>query len=86
MICLDNTDFQLRIVLVSSFVLSLGTQNVEGVIAATPELLRKASRRDYKRLASQVSTFRKELRFYKMGFTLVVFVLKLQPIGLINRI
>ena len=39
MICLDYADFQLRIFLVSSFVLRLGTQNVEGAIAATPELL-----------------------------------------------
>ena len=39
--------------------LSLGSQNVEGVIASTPELLGKASPRDYKRLASQVSIIRK---------------------------
>ena len=85
MICLHCTDFQLRIFLVRSFVLSLGTQNVEGVIAATPELLWQASQRDYKRLASQVSVFRKEL-FFKTGFRLVVFVLKLQPIRLVDRV
>ena len=67
-------DFQLRTFLVSSFVLSLGLQNVEGVIAATPELLGKASQRDYKRLASQVSISGKELSF-KMGFRRGVFVL-----------
>ena len=61
--------------LVGSFVPSLGTQNVEGVIAAMPELLWKASQRDYKSLAFQVSVFQNEL-FFTMGFRLVVLFLK----------